>query len=154
MEVTSKMIDFKLLNFDKVTKKTRVWNQKLKNSINDGLEELGEFMVEKIITELVKKSPSKGPVTRYGRGGKRIAYPAKKGHSPNSDTGALVRSIDKKQKKRELSVLVGSRNVGGVNYGGILEEQLGRPFILPTAKKNKRQARKILLNSIKRGGFM
>ena len=148
------MIDFKLLNFDKLTKKTRVWNQKLKNSINEGLEEVGNFMVEKMISEITKKSPSSGPVTRYGKAGKRIAFPAKKGHSPNNDTGGLVNSMDYKAKKRNLSVIVGSRNINGVNYGGILEETLNRPFVVPTAKKNKNEARKILLNSIKRGGFI
>jgi len=148
------MIDFKLLNFDKVTRKTKVWNQKLKNSINEGLEEVGQFMTNKIVAEIEKKSPSSGPVTRYGRAGKRIAFPAKKGYSPNNDTGVLAKSIAYKQKKRNLSVVVGSRNVGGANYGGILEETLNRPFVIPTAKKNKNEARKILLANIKRGGFM
>lgn len=147
------MIDVKLLNFDKVTKKTKVWNQKLKNSINDGLEELGQFMTQKITEEIEKKSPTSGPVTRYGRAGKRIAFPAKKGHSPNNDTGALVSSIGYKQKRRNLSVVVGSRNINGVNYGGILEENLDRPFVIPTAKRNKEEARKILLSHIKKGGF-
>jgi hypothetical protein len=154
MEATSKMIDFKLLNFDKVTKKTRVWNQKLKNSINDGMVEVGQFIQAQIVQEIIKKSPSSGPVTRYGKAGKRIAFPAKKGKSPNYDTGALADSIDYKPKRRDLSVVVGSKNRKSCNYGGILQEQLNRPFVVPTAKKNAKKATKILLNSIKKGGFM
>jgi len=148
------MIDFKLLNFDKVTKKTRVWNQKLKNSINEGMEEVGMFIERKIVEEIIKKSPSRGPVTRYGKGGKRIAFPAKKGKSPNNDLGNLAMSIKNKPKRRSMSVVIGSTNLKRCNYGGILEETLNRPFVVPTAKKNAKKARKILLNAIKRGGFM
>jgi hypothetical protein len=148
------MISMSLLNFDKVTKKTKVWNQKLKNSINDGLKEVGEFIEQAIVNEIAIKSPSSGAVTRYGKAGKRIAFPAKKGHSPNMDTGGLMKSIGYKQSKRGLSVTIGSRNVHGVNYGGILEETLDRPFVVPTAQKNAKKARKILIDHIKKGGFL
>lgn len=148
------MFDLKLLNFDKTVKKTKVWNQKLKNSINDGMEDVGQFLTEKIISEIIKKSPSSGPTTRYGSGGKRIVFPAKRGKSPNNDQGNLVNSIDYKSKRKDLSIVVGSKDLKSCNYGGILEEKLDRPFVVPTVKKNIKKSREILLKQIKRGGFM
>ena len=76
------------------------------------------------------RNPSMGTyVTRYTAGGKPYSHvAAKKGESPNTDTGRLIGSITMDHVKGQKVAYVGTN----VDYGFFLETVQNRPWLQPS----------------------
>lgn len=90
-------------------------------------------------------------VTRYSQGGKKYSHTASKvGDAPNTDTGALVRSIAVEPARTKLEAYVGTT----LEYGKFLEmgtRKMGeRPWLYPALNANIKNLQTNVVNAVQR----
>lgn len=111
--------------------------------VADQLYASGVLVRNVAVKSIQEVSPGQ-EVTRYRNGGNSYSHvAAKRGDAPNTDTGALVKSIAVVSDGKD--VYVGS----ALEYARHLEIN-GHPWLIPAAKGSLDKIRKMLVNGVKR----
>lgn len=111
------------------------------------------FVSGKVVEGEAKKSiqnQSAGSmVTRYRSGGGSYNHIASSpDNAPNTDTGALVRSITTEVVRSDVFVASGLEYAPHLEFG--TSKMQARPFLNPALEKNRRQISKIVSDAIKK----
>lgn len=108
----------------------------------------GAQLVRSSAVKSIQATSSGAPVTRYRNGGGSYSHTASKpGDAPNTDTGALVKSVQ--VDVRREGVYVGS----SLKYAPMLEfgtsKMRERPWLNPALEGNRRQIQSLIKNAVK-----
>ena len=113
------------------------------------------FVSGKVVEGDAKKSiqtQSAGSmVTRYRSGGGSYEHMVSAPDSaPNTDTGALVRSINTEVRSNDVYVMTGLEYAPAVEFGYQSRNLQPRPFLNPALEKNRRRISKLISDALKK----
>lgn len=118
-------------------------------AVSDALFVSGK-VVEGDAKRSIQTQSSGGTVTRYRSGGGSYQHVVSSPNSaPNTDTGALVRSITTEVISEDVFVMTGLEYAPHLEFGTINMQQ-ARPFLNPALEKNRRRISKLISDAMKK----